>query len=96
MYNFDITLFRLFVKSQSLEIVYNPGAVRWLIDFLSYPLSINNKSKVSAPETISNQIGAYVHVKNTTKMHLINQWEHILQGNLVIYSIKSFLYFYVF
>lgn len=82
-----IVYFRLFVKSQSLEIVYNVQAVRWLVDFFSSPFSSNSDIKMEK-FVISN--GAYAHVKNTTKMRLINQWENILQGDTVIYLIFVF------
>lgn len=57
--------YKLYVKSQSLEVVYNTGVAQWASDFLS-----------SAPATLADTIS----VPHTTKMKIMNHWEQILQG----------------
>ncbi|GBP32066.1 Vacuolar protein sorting-associated protein 13D [Eumeta japonica] len=70
--------YKLYVKSQALEVVYNGEAVRWLSEFVCSAWgSDGRRDTPSAPLS-----GAYAHMRQTTKMHLMNQWEHILQGEL--------------
>lgn len=67
-YNTD---YRLMIKSQSLDIVYNTGALNWLIDFISKPHQVAaTKRHIEA-------------MKNKTKMELIKNWENMLEGHLV-------------
>lgn len=67
LYNTD---YRLFVKTQSLDIVYNTGAVRWLIDFASKPHQVlSTRRRIEA-------------MKDRTKRELIKNWENILEGDL--------------
>lgn len=66
-YNSD---YRLLIKSQSLDIVYNVEPIKWIIDFVMKPHQmINAKKKFEA-------------MKNKTKMELIKNWENILEGDL--------------
>ncbi|XP_055600875.1 intermembrane lipid transfer protein Vps13D isoform X2 [Uranotaenia lowii] len=64
------TDYRLIVKSQSLEIVYNTDAVKWLIDFLSKPhQQYDTRRKLE-------------DMKNKTKLELMRNWKNILEGHL--------------
>lgn len=67
LYNTD---YRLFVKTQSLDIVYNTGAVRWLVDFASKPHQVlSTRRRIEA-------------MKDRTKRELMKNWENILEGDL--------------
>uniref|UniRef100_A0A336MDN8 CSON015545 protein n=1 Tax=Culicoides sonorensis TaxID=179676 RepID=A0A336MDN8_CULSO len=62
--------YRLLIKSQSLDIVYNVGAAKWLLDFVSRPHQMSEaRKKIEA-------------MKNKTKKELMKNWEHILKGHL--------------
>ncbi|XP_058818048.1 intermembrane lipid transfer protein Vps13D isoform X2 [Topomyia yanbarensis] len=64
------TDYRLMVKSQSLDIVYNTDAVKWLIDFLTKPhQQYDTRRKLE-------------DMKNKTKMELMRNWKNILEGHL--------------
>lgn len=68
LYNTD---YRLFVKTQSLDIVYNTGAVKWLIDFASKPHQVvSTRRKIAA-------------MKSRTRKELIKNWENMLEGDLM-------------
>lgn len=63
------TDYRLYVKTQSLDIVYNTGAIKWLVDFLAKPHQVlSARRKIQA-------------MKNRTKKELIRNWENILEGD---------------
>lgn len=63
------TDYRLYVKTRSLDIVYNTGAVKWLVDFASRPHQVlSARRKIQA-------------MKNRTKKELIKNWETILEGD---------------
>lgn len=66
-YNTD---YRLLIKTQSLDVVYNIEPIKWIIDFVIKPHQIMNTRK---------QIEA---MKNKTKMELIKNWENILEGDI--------------
>lgn len=64
------TDYRLLIKTQSLDIVYNIEPIKWMVDFVMKPHQlINTKKKIEA-------------MKNKTKMELIKNWENILEGDL--------------
>lgn len=64
------TDYRLLIKTQSLDIVYNIEPIKWIVDFVMKPHQmINTKKKIEA-------------MKNKTKMELIKNWENILEGDL--------------
>lgn len=66
-YNTD---YRLVVKSQSLDIVYNTEAFKWLVDFVMKPHQrLSTRKKIEA-------------MKNKTKTELMKNWEQMLDGNL--------------
>lgn len=66
LYNTD---YRLFVKTQSLDIVYNTDAIMWLVDFASKPHQVlSARRKIQA-------------MKNRTKKELMKNWENILEGD---------------
>lgn len=66
-YNTD---YRLLIKSQSLDVVYNMDAIKWILDFVLKPhQQWNAKKKIEA-------------MKNKTKAELIKNWENILEGDL--------------
>lgn len=63
------TDYRLLMKSRSLDIVYNLEVIKWIIDFLSKPHQQGAKKKLEA-------------MKHKTKMELMKNWEHIIEGRL--------------
>lgn len=64
------TDYRLLIKTQSLDIVYNVEPIKWIVDFVMKPYQmINTKKKIEA-------------MKNKTKMELIKNWENILEGDV--------------
>lgn len=66
-YNTD---YRLLIKSQSLDVVYNTGALKWFLDFISKPHQVSaTRRKIEA-------------MKNKTKMELIKNFENIIDGHL--------------
>lgn len=66
-YNTD---YRLVVKSQSLDIVYNTDAFKWLVDFVMKPHQrLSTRKKIEA-------------MKMKTKTELFKNWEQMLEGNL--------------
>lgn len=64
------TDYRLLVKSQSLDIVYNMDAVKWLVDFLTKP-----HQQYDTRRKLEN-------MKNKTKMELMRNMKNILEGHL--------------
>lgn len=64
------TDYRLLIKTQSLDVVYNIEPIKWIVDFVIKPHQIMNTRK---------QIEA---MKNKTKMELIKNWENILEGDI--------------
>ncbi|XP_062546775.1 intermembrane lipid transfer protein Vps13D [Armigeres subalbatus] len=64
------TDYRLLVKSQSLDIVYNMDAVKWIVDFLTKP-----HQQYDTRRKLEN-------MKNKTKMELMRNMKNILEGHL--------------
>ncbi|KAB0794994.1 hypothetical protein PPYR_11833 [Photinus pyralis] len=62
--------YRLHVKSKSLDVVYQPGAIKWITEFLFFP----HQQSVA-----QMRIEA---VKLRTKKELIKNWEQILDGHM--------------
>ncbi|XP_028134062.1 intermembrane lipid transfer protein Vps13D [Diabrotica virgifera virgifera] len=65
------TDFRLSVKSESLDIVYQPNVVRWLIEFIYLPIQ---------RDITQIQLEA---MKLKTKKELMKNWEQIFSGGSV-------------
>ncbi|XP_012530446.2 vacuolar protein sorting-associated protein 13D isoform X2 [Monomorium pharaonis] len=64
----------LHVYSQSLDVVYNPIVIYWLIDFMCKPhRSVSSNQRFQA-------------MKRRTRRQLIKNWEQILDGDLVYRS----------
>jgi vacuolar protein sorting-associated protein 13D len=64
----------LHVYSQSLDIVYNPAVIYWLIDFICKPYrSVSSNQQLQA-------------MKRRTRRQLIKNWEQILDGDFVYRS----------
>lgn len=62
--------YRLLIKTQSLDVVYNIEPIKWVIDFVTRPhQKLNTKKQIEA-------------MKNKTKMELIKNWENILEGDV--------------
>lgn len=59
--------------------VYNPSAVKWLIDFFVKPFQTTDPSFRAAARQ------GYNAMKQRTKQELLKNWEQILQGHLVNY-----------
>ncbi|XP_054285267.1 intermembrane lipid transfer protein VPS13D-like [Macrosteles quadrilineatus] len=67
--------FRLQIHSQALDVVYNPGAVKWLIDFFVRPFQTSDPSFRAAARQ------GYNAMKQRTKQELLRNWDRILQGH---------------
>lgn len=64
------TDYRLLIKTQSLDIVYNIEPIKWIVDFVMKPHQmLNTRKKIEA-------------MKIKTKMELIKNWENILEGDV--------------
>ncbi|XP_076167518.1 vacuolar protein sorting 13D isoform X3 [Ptiloglossa arizonensis] len=63
----------LHVNSKSLDIVYNPTVIYWLIDFMYKPHRSSSNQRFQA-------------MKRRTRRQLIKNWEQILEGDLVYRS----------
>ncbi|XP_025991492.2 vacuolar protein sorting-associated protein 13D isoform X3 [Solenopsis invicta] len=64
----------LHVYSQSLDVVYNPTVIYWLIDFMCKPhRSVSSNQRFQA-------------MKRRTRRQLIKNWEQILDGDFVYRS----------
>lgn len=64
------TDYRLLIKTQSLDVVYNIEPIKWIVDFVMKPHQMfNTRKKIEA-------------MKNKTKMELIKNWENILEGDV--------------
>lgn len=72
------------MKTQSLDIVYNPGAFAWLIDFFTKPQQTIGSNLRSAARR------KYQAIKTATKNELIKNWEEIVAGDLVRKSCSHF------
>ncbi|XP_044753631.1 vacuolar protein sorting-associated protein 13D [Coccinella septempunctata] len=63
--------YRLCIQSKCLDIVYQPNAIKWLIEFVCLPHKKNiTQSRIEA-------------MKSRTKKELIKNWEQILGGRIV-------------
>lgn len=64
------TDYRLLIRSQSLDVVYNTYAVKWLVDFFSKPHQVTAaRRKIEA-------------MKTRTKMEFMKNVENIIEGDL--------------
>ncbi|XP_033365082.1 vacuolar protein sorting-associated protein 13D isoform X2 [Bombus vosnesenskii] len=61
------------VNSKSLDVVYNPTVIHWLIDFMCKPHRSSTNQRFQA-------------MKRRTRRQLIKNWEQILDGDLVYRS----------
>ncbi|KAJ9601169.1 hypothetical protein L9F63_000689, partial [Diploptera punctata] len=68
--------YRLHVHSRSLDVVYNPAAVKWLIDFFTRPHQTPDAQLRRAARQ------RYEFMKQRTKQEFIRNWEQILEGKL--------------
>lgn len=60
----------LHLYSKSLDIVYNPVAIKWLMEFISKPHKDSSNQRLQA-------------MKRRTRRQLIKNWEQILEGDFV-------------
>lgn len=70
--------YRLNVQSRPLDVVYNPVAVEWLVDFFTRPHQSPDAQLRRAARH------RYEIMKQKTKQEFIRNWEQILEGKLVI------------
>ncbi|XP_029047151.1 vacuolar protein sorting-associated protein 13D isoform X1 [Osmia bicornis bicornis] len=63
----------LHVNSRSLDVVYNPAVIHWLIDFMCKPHRSSSNQKLQA-------------MKRRTRRQLIKNWEQILDADIVYRS----------
>lgn len=63
----------LHVYSKSLDVVYNPTVIYWLIDFMCKPLRSSSNQRLQA-------------MKRRTRKQLMKNWEQILDGDFVYRS----------
>uniref|UniRef100_A0A8D8VB54 Vacuolar protein sorting-associated protein 13D n=1 Tax=Cacopsylla melanoneura TaxID=428564 RepID=A0A8D8VB54_9HEMI len=68
--------YRLHIESQSLDVVYNPVATRWLIDFFTKPHQTRDDDLREAARQ------GYATMKYKTKQRLLRNWDHIAHGNM--------------
>ena len=68
---------RLHIQSRSLDVVYNPAAVKWLTDFFTRPHQTPDAQLRRAARE------RYESMKQKTKQEFISNWEQILEGKLV-------------
>nr|XP_018896804.1 PREDICTED: vacuolar protein sorting-associated protein 13D isoform X1 [Bemisia tabaci] len=69
--------YKLAVQSQSLDIVYNPSATKWLIDFFTKPHQTHSSQLRQAARH------GYNAMKQRTRKELLKNWENILRGSVV-------------
>uniref|UniRef100_A0AAR5PHD2 UBA domain-containing protein n=1 Tax=Dendroctonus ponderosae TaxID=77166 RepID=A0AAR5PHD2_DENPD len=63
--------YRLNVRTKCLDVVYQPNAVKWMLNFLCFPHQRDiTQSRIEA-------------MKSKTKLELFKNWEHILGGRVV-------------
>lgn len=74
--------YRLHIQSRSLDVVYNPAAVKWLADFFTRPHQTPDAQLRHAARH------RYEVMKQKTKQELIRNWEQILEGKLVTKSVS--------
>ncbi|XP_065212498.1 intermembrane lipid transfer protein Vps13D isoform X2 [Planococcus citri] len=67
--------YKLHIKSQSLDIVYNADALKWLLDFFVKP---HQKSEMEIKRAAKMR---YYSMKQKTKEEFLKNWDHILQGH---------------
>ncbi|XP_014472245.1 PREDICTED: vacuolar protein sorting-associated protein 13D isoform X2 [Dinoponera quadriceps] len=63
----------LHVYSKSLDVVYNPTVIHWLIEFMCKPLRSSSNQRLQA-------------MKRRTRKQLMKNWEQILDGDFVYRS----------
>ncbi|XP_069683777.1 intermembrane lipid transfer protein Vps13D isoform X2 [Periplaneta americana] len=68
--------YRLHIQSRSLDVVYNPAAVKWLADFFTRPHQTPDAQLRRAARE------RYEVMKQKTKQEFIRNWEQILEGKL--------------
>ncbi|GLH07616.1 Vacuolar protein sorting-associated protein 13D [Gryllus bimaculatus] len=68
--------YRLHITSQSLDVVYNPSAIKWLTDFFTRP---HQKPDAQLRQAARHR---YEAMKQKTKDELMKNWEQILAGDL--------------
>lgn len=73
-------IFRLEVKSKSLDVVYNPGATKWIVDFFTAP----HQAKESGLRQAARQ--GYHAMKRKTKQQLLNNWDNMVYGQSVEFA----------
>ncbi|XP_058797313.1 intermembrane lipid transfer protein Vps13D isoform X2 [Phymastichus coffea] len=65
----------LHVNSRSLDVVYNPLAMRWLVDFICEPHRSDGSNNLRLQA-----------MKRRTRRQLMKNWEQILEGDTVVRS----------
>ena len=68
---------RLHIRSQSLDVVYNPTAVEWLTNFFTQPYQQLDWALRQAARH------GYQAMKQRTRRELMRNWEELLEGHLV-------------
>ncbi|XP_034247458.1 vacuolar protein sorting-associated protein 13D isoform X2 [Thrips palmi] len=68
--------YRLHVRSQSLDVVYNPAAVEWLTNFFTQPYQQLDGALRQAARH------GYQAMKRRTRQELMRNWEELLEGHL--------------
>jgi vacuolar protein sorting-associated protein 13D len=66
----------LHIQSRSLDVVYNPAAIKWLADFFTRPHQTPDAQLRHAARH------RYEAVKQKTKQEFLRNWEKILEGKL--------------
>lgn len=68
--------YRLHIRSQSLDVVYNPAAVEWLTNFFTQPYQQLDYALRQAARH------GYQEMKRRTRKELMRNWEELLEGHL--------------
>lgn len=68
--------YRLHIRSQSLDVVYNPTAVEWLTNFFTQPYQQLDWTLRQAARH------GYQAMKRRTRKELMRNWEELLEGHL--------------
>lgn len=86
MAKYALSCFRLHIKSQSLDIVYNADAIKWLLNFFVKP---HQESEIEMKKVAKMR---YYSMKQKTKEEFLKNWENILQGHEVLKNKFSIIF----
>lgn len=68
---------RLEVHLKSLDVVYNPGSTKWMLEFFTGPHQVVDSGLRQAARQ------GYHAMKRKTKQQLLSNWENMVYGHAV-------------